>query len=225
MDRIAFLKNRVMHPCNSNKNFNQLESDTFQGSVCASTQANDYNLVLSDLVIDVSIYDSLVFFKKTQYARDTYWEDDFEFVNKDLLPLTRYDIVKVVDDATLPPIEIYKKGNKWHYNNGRHRHLRLLVRSQCNPNFKLQEGKHFVVSFNAQGKEDTLFKYTNNFHNNYYILDIYKKSLLEVHKSDFKRRDLPFIEYKNWKVKFIGKRSRALELIKRLRNSVYNQES
>lgn len=47
----------------------------------------------------------------------------------------------------------------------------------------------------------------------YLVLDVYKKELLNVHKGDFLRRDLPCFIYKDYVVKFKGKRSLALQMI------------
>jgi hypothetical protein len=207
-----------MHPCNINKN-SQLESVSFQGSVCASSQINPDKIKLSDILIDHSVYDSLKLFSKTQYMRDEYWDDNFCFVDNDLLPLTRFDILKEVDDSKIRPIELYKKGKFYSYFDGRHRHLRMLIRSQCDPNFLLKEGVHYISACENQGKEVIEFKFVSKVGSNLFILDTFKKSLIEVHKNDFSRRKLPCIQYLGWKVKFTGQREVARNIVVKLRQA------
>jgi hypothetical protein len=213
-----------MHPCNTiNKNI-QLESVTFQGSACASIQAKLNVIKLSDIKIDISICDSLNLFKKTQYVRDEYWEDSFSFIDENLLPLSRFDILKEVDDSRIPPIELVKKGDFYTYNDGRHRHLRLLIRSQCDPNFSLKEGIHYVIVFRAEGNDTEMFKFVSKVGSGLFVLDIYKKSFVEVCKNDFSRRSLPCFKYKSWTVKFIGDRKVARNVVVKLRKQVFQQE-
>ena len=218
----SYINECVMHPCESTKK--QLESVPFQGSVCASYQANLNVVKLSEIIIDKSVYDSLKLFEKTQYKRDDYWDDHFNFIDENLLPLTRFDILRENDDSRIPPIELCKKGNFYSYINGRHRHLRLLIRAQCNPNFVLKEGIHYVLSFQSEGKESEKFKFVSKSGSNLFILNVYKKSLIEVHRNDFLRRELPCIEYKNWTVKFIGERKTARNLVIKLRHQIFQPE-
>jgi len=214
-----------MHPCSSQNK--QLESVSFQSSACASIQAS-LNVVkvicLSDIVIDYSVNDALVKFKKLFFNRDEYWDDEFQFKDDDLLPLSRFDIIKTVSDEKIPPIEIYKRNGKWVYNDGRHRHLRLLIRNQCNPNFVLVENVHYVFSYDSEMKEDDVIKYLVLEKSKLFVLDVYKKSFTQVHINDFKRRNLPCFEYKDWTIKYIGTRDESKKLVAKLKTLIYEPQ-
>lgn len=219
----------------------QLESVSFQSSACAPTQANPNKLKLVNIKIDLSVLDAVFLFKNRCTNLDEYWDDNFEFVNDDLLPLSRFGILDVVDHSLVPPIELFRRGNSWHYNDGRHRHLRLLILSNCDPNFELVNGIHYKIresgqefdslsnikranDFCPEGKENEMVKFVSKTGTNLFVLDLYKYSLIELHENDFKRRDLPCFKKGPWTVKYIGQRKEAQILVSKLLDSVYKSE-
>lgn len=84
---------------------------------------------------------------------------------------------------------------------------------------------HIQDNFVSEVKEEDFVKYVSKIGTKLYILDVYKKSLTEVHKKDFDRRDLSCFKFKGWTVKFDGRKKDARNMVIKVRNQVFEQET
>jgi len=206
-----------MHPCRHNEN--QLESVTFQSSVCALIQAKKE-------FINVNCSEELVDRYKAQKL--------FLFSEKtgDLLEFLSFDDVGKI--LIKPLEEIFFVGNRPNdcksHSNAKDTHLKKGGESDEYFEFKFDNGSG---SFIPNGEESIWiqecgkpekFKYKTHINSSLFVLDVYKKSLIEVYENDFNRRILPCFEYKSWKIKFIGNRNQAKEIINQMRSKVSNKQ-
>lgn len=105
---------------------------------------------LRDVCIDYTIKRAVdAWFKKTGAPIDQYWDEDLGFTITDdgLLPLNRLDNM-MAGGFDLPPVTLYKSGSKYKFSNGRHRLARLLILSNCNPDYKLNSASEYVIEKN-----------------------------------------------------------------------------
>lgn len=207
----SFLKNRVMHPC-STINLKQLESVTFQGSVCAIIQAifscRKYKCRTNLFVVDVNSRSFLEVNKRDfdQIDLPTFdfknWTVKYRGCEKGAASLI-FHIRKLIMICE----EIQERRDLFWFglNNSFH---------------SLSQG------FRAEGDEKQFCKYVSINKSNLFVLNVYKKSFLEVHRNDFKRRDLPCFKYKNWTIKYEGKKDEAKHFVIQLRQqSLFRQET
>lgn len=191
-----------MHPC-STFNPNQLESVTFQGSVCAVIQAffcrRKYMSKTNLFIIDVKSRSFLEVNKK-----------DFDSID-----LPKFDY----KNWTIKYRGCEKDANQLAFQIRRQilfcegvQERSDLFWSRLNNSFCFLSEK-----FRAEGDEKQFCKYVSLNKSNLFVLNVYKKSFLEVHRSDFKRRDLPCFKYKNWTIKYEGKKDEAKRFVFQLR--------
>jgi len=197
-----------MHPCRHNEN--QLESVTFQSSVCALIQAKKE-------FVNVNCSEELV--------------DRYSDKTGDLLEFLSFDDVGRI--LSKPLEEIFFVGNRPNdsksHSNAKDRHLEKGGESDEYFGPKYNNGSG---SFIPNGEESIWiqecgkpekFKYKTYINSSLFVLDVYKKSLIEVYENDFNRRILPCFEYKSWKIKFIGNRNQAKDIINQMRSKVLNK--
>lgn len=78
--------------------------------------------------------------------------------------------------------------------------------------------------FKTESSEVELFKFVAKIGSKLFVLNLYKKSFIEVCKNDFDRRDLPCFKYKDWTVKFIGEKTRARDVVIKLKHKIFTPE-
>lgn len=213
------------------ENFNKLEP--FAGELLNQTIISIDNvdekpilkiIKLKDVIIDFSIFTAVVTLNNNHKIPNyhNYWDEDGGFFTKDdrLLPLSRFDILEEENDLVIPPIVMRQDSNKkWLYSDGRHRHLRLLIKNNFNPETELIEGIHFVChKFSPELKENnTYVRFRQYAKSKHFYLHVYHKNLDEITINDFKRRNLPCFEYHKCVFKYEGgTKSEAKILIQRL---------
>lgn len=216
-----------------NKTLNDFNDDENVGSVSTHTlrlDEDELEVRLGDVFLDVTVLWAVKKHKHMIMDFNQYWDEDGNFCVKDesLLPLTRFENI-LQPDGILPPIVLYKSSitplTKYEYDDGRHRHLRLLIKYNCDPDRKLTYGVDYVFNFKKENsEEDVLFQKRANTR---FIVYDYKKNVVQmIEENDFNRRELPLIELMGFKCKYKNTTRREARnmLIKILSNATFKKE-
>ncbi|APG76500.1 hypothetical protein 1 [Hubei tombus-like virus 32] len=114
----------------------------------ADTLASSLRLV--DIIIDESVRRAVnKWFDNNGFIYNQYWDEDanFRVDDDELLPLARMDNM-MSHTFIPPPIVLRPRGARYTYDNGRHRHARLLIMSMCNPDRVLVRSQEYIIEKN-----------------------------------------------------------------------------
>jgi len=205
----------------------ELESPTFHGSSSAKILEQfsaKRTLRLKDIVLRATVHSAVEHHKKYHSNNNPHWDRKFAIIDDNRSPIRNFSLIDPgISDRVVPPICLEPKGYKWCYEDGRTRHLRLLFLNNLNPEAEVIEGLHYTI-LNPEGKEERLIKFKRHTASHRYYVNVYNKSITEIHPGDFRRRDLPCIEYKRCLFKFEGgTRSAALIIIQKCFSSFSSQ--
>lgn len=106
------------------------------------------SITLKQITVDLSVMRAVnKWCRENGFELDPYWDDEFITTDHNLLPLNRMENM-MSGSFIPPPIDLKVNNSVFTYNNGRHRHARILIQNLCNPRALLTRAVDYVVEKN-----------------------------------------------------------------------------